>query len=190
MCSPALGPLLCSQGVPSLARRCTWMFPSCTPWDNPCSHPPCSQGIPSRTSVSPSGCSATLGPPPERVHQLCPLVFPSLRALISLSSSPALHGPLSPVPCVSIPPPPQPPSPQPSQVAATLSPVPQVLPPRPERRRGGSHGPHGRRGGWCPKSPTPAGWWGRARVEKSQSISWTPGSGMSPEEEEEEAADP
>lgn len=143
--------------------------------------PSCSLGIPSKTQVSSSGCSATLGPSPEHVHQLCPLVFPPLRVLISLSLLfPSPPRPLSPGPR----------APSPPGMAAILSPVPQVLPRRPELCRGGSRGPHGRKGGWSPRSPTPAGWWGRARAEKYQSISWTPGSGMSQEQEEEVVEDP
>lgn len=100
---------------PLPARACwlsppghTWMFPSCAPWDNPwTSHP--------------GHECPFLGPPPEHVHQLCPLVLPPLCVPISLS----LHVPLSPGPCVSVPPPPpQVPVPEPSPGGRDPVPVP------------------------------------------------------------------
>lgn len=45
--------------------------------------------------------------------------------------------------------------------------APQVPPRRPAPRSGGSRGPAGRRDGRWPRSPTPAGWWGTAREERS-----------------------
>lgn len=100
---------------PLPARACwlsppghTWMFPSFAPWDNPwTSHP--------------GHECPFLGPPPEHVHQLCPLVLPPLCVPISLF----LHVPLSPGPCVSVPPPPpQVPVPEPSPGGRDPVPVP------------------------------------------------------------------
>lgn len=101
-------PSPCLQGVPSWLPQRIQMFPICPPRDNPCPHPPRSPDIPSRTRLSPPGCRATLGPPPERVRQLCPLVFPSLRVLISLSpTSPCPQAPVCPSLLLPTPPCPQ-----------------------------------------------------------------------------------